>query len=180
MSENTTGKHWFVMRDLRRRSAKVLAIHELADAGFEVFTPMSEMLLNVNGKKIRRLLPVIQDLLFVHSVKEDLDRFVEVKPNLQYRYSHGRSVNEPTIVRHDEMERFIKAVSSSDAPRYYMPGEITPSMYGRRVRIVGGPLDNYEGCLLSVRGMRTRRLIVEISGLVSASVEVNPDFIQFV
>lgn len=78
------------------------------------------------------------------------------------------------------MERFIYAVGNSDNARYYMPGELTKAMYGRRVRIVGGVFDDFEGNLLSVKGMRTRRLIVEIPGLMAASVEVNPDFIQLV
>ena len=56
-----------------------------------------------------------------------------------------------------EMDRFMRAVRSTDSPRYYQPGELTPAQYGRMVRIVGGPLDGYEGRLLSVRGSRVKR-----------------------
>ena len=83
-------------------------------------------------------------------------------------------------VRDDEMEKFIFAVSHTESPLYYKPDEITEAMYGKRVRIMGGTLDRYEGRLLSVKGMRKRRLIVELQGLITAAVEVEPDFIQIV
>lgn len=150
------------MRDLKRRNAKVLACYELAKAGLEVFTPMTEMIINVAGRKQRREVPVIQDLLFVRAVKETLDPWVRRMPNLQYRFSRGATADNPTTVRDEEMERFVRAVGQSANPRYFMPGELTPSMYGRPVRIVGGVFDGYVGRLLSVRGMRVRRLIVEI------------------
>ena len=46
------------------------------------------------------------------------------------------------------------------------------------VRIVGGPLDGYEGRLLSVRGSRVKRLLVDIPNLLVAGVEVQPEYIQ--
>ncbi len=173
-------KQWFVMRDLKRRNANVLAIHDLAKAGLEVFAPMTQMIMTIGGHQQRREVPVIQDLLFVHETKATLDLYVEKYPRLQYRFLFGKSQNEPMTVRTEEMERFINAVSNTDAPLYYRPGELTPLMYGKKVRIIGGLLNNYEGRLLSVKGMRKRRLIVEISRLIAAAVEVEPSYIQFV
>ena len=83
-------------------------------------------------------------------------------------------------VREDEMERFIFAVGNTETPLYYRPGEITDTMYGKKVRILGGQLDQYEGRLLSVKGMRKRRLIVELPGLITAAVEIEPEFIQII
>ena len=51
-------------------------------------------------------------------------------------------------------------------------------MYGRMIRIEGGPLDGYEGRLLSIRGSRVKRLIVEIPGLLVAAVEGDPEYIR--
>lgn len=79
-----------------------------------------------------------------------------------------------------DMERFILATSSSDDPKFFLPSELTPSMIGREVRIVGGPLDGFSGHLLAVRGTRVRRLIVELPGMLTSAVEVSPDYIQFV
>nr|WP_289705622.1 UpxY family transcription antiterminator [Bacteroides acidifaciens] len=168
------------MRDLSRRNSNRMAHHELRDAGLEVFTPMMEMLLTIRGKKQRRNVPVIQDLLFVYETKENLDPYVAKYPLLQYRYVLGRRANEPTVIRENEMRQFIMAVSNTENPKYFMPGELTQTMYGKKVRIIGGVLDSYEGKLLSIKGMRTKRLIVEVSNLISAAVEVAPQYIQFV
>ena len=78
------------------------------------------------------------------------------------------------------MERFMLAVANDKSPRFYAPGEITDSMIGRKVRIVGGPLNGFTGNLLSVKGMRTKRLIISLSGMFSAAVEVENDFIEFI
>lgn len=176
---NTSEKQWFVMRDLKRRNSNTLAIHELAKANLEVFTPMTQMLMKIGGRLQRREVPVIQDLLFVHEAKEKLDAIAESTPTLQYRYQRGKSKDEPMTVRDEEMDRFIFAVSNTDTPIYYKPGELTEAMYGKFVHIIGGLMNGYEGRLLSVKGMRKRRLIVELSGLMSAAVEVQPEFIQF-
>ena len=168
------------MRDLKRRNANTLAIHDLAKAGLEVFTPMTQMVMKIGGRLQRRDVPVIQDLLFVREAKDKLDPIVELLPTLQYRYQRGKTKDDPATVRDEEMERFIYAVRNTDTPIYYKPGELTEAMYGKAVHILGGVLNGYQGRLLSVRGMRKRRLIVELPGLMSAAVEVEPDFISFV
>lgn len=168
------------MRDLKRRNSNSLAIHDLGNAGLEVFTPMTQMIMTIGGQRQRRDVPVIQDLLFVHEAKDAIDPYVEMYPTLQYRYLFGKTKDEPMTVRNDEMERFIFAVGNTEAPKFYRPGELTESMYGRKVRIMGGMLDHYEGRLLSVKGMRKRRLIVELPGLITAAVEVEPDYIQII
>lgn len=173
-------KKWFVMRDLKRRNSNSLAIHDLGNAGLEVFTPMTQMIMTIGGQRQRRDVPVIQDLLFVHEAKDAIDPYVEMYPTLQYRYLFGKTKDEPMTVRNDEMEKFIFAVGNTEAPKFYRPGELTESMYGRKVRIMGGMLDHYEGRLLSVKGMRKRRLIVELPGLITAAVEVEPDYIQII
>lgn len=168
------------MRDLKRRNANELAIHDLQKAGLEVFTPMTQMIMTIGGRRQRRDVPVIQDLLFVHESKDVLDPIVSKFATLQYRYLRGKRKDEPMTVREDEMERFIFAVGNTETPIYYRPGEITDAMYGKKVRIMGGMLDQYEGRLLSVKGMRKRRLIVELPGLITAAVEVEPDYIQII
>lgn len=168
------------MRDLKRRNANILAIHELADAGIEAFTPMTQMIMTIRGRRQLREVPVIQDLLFVHETKEAVDRFVAKHSTLQYRFMHGKPKSEPMTVNDSEMERFILAVSNTDRPVYYHPGELTERMLGKQVRIMGGMLNGFEGRLLSVKGMRNRRLIVELSGYLTAGVEVEPDYIQVI
>jgi hypothetical protein len=51
-------------------------------------------------------------------------------------------------------------------------------MYGRKIRIVGGPLNGYEGSLLTTRGSKVKRLLVELKGFLAVGVEVDPEYIQ--
>lgn len=170
---------WFVMRDLKRGNAKEPAYKLLQDLKFEVFTPMRWHIATRKGNRVREKIPVISDLLFVHSCHTDLDPIVEKTATLQYRFLRN-TWREPMTVRSTDMERFIHAVSSSESVKYYLPGELSPEMYNKKIRIIGGNLDGYEGFLLTVRGSKTKRLLVELSGLLAAGVDVSPEYITFI
>ena len=51
-------------------------------------------------------------------------------------------------------------------------------MRDRQICIIGGPLDGYTGTLVTIRGSRRRRLLVEIPMLLAAAVEVEPEYIK--
>ena len=171
---------WFVMRDLTRANSKTSAYTLLQEAGFSVYTPLTWRLRERGGRKMREQVPVIRDLLFVDSTREELDPFVESLPTLQYRYRRGGQYRESLTVRDADMRRFITATCEAPDPIFFSPGEISASMVGRKVEIIGGPLHGFQGNLLSVKGMRKKRLIVEIPDMISAAVEVAPEFIRFV
>ena len=175
-------EHWFVMRDLKRPNAKLPAYKQLEDAGFRVFTPMTCKLSVIGGKKVRVQVPFVHDLLFVYSEKEILDKVVERTDTLQYRFVKGASYCTPMIVPVNDMERFIAAVSHVKTPKYYSPEEITPNMYGAKVRIVcEGPLNGFEGRLLKINGSRKKRFLVELPGIMAVSIEVdNFNYIELV
>ena len=162
---------------LTRPNAKRPAYRLLEEKGIEIFTPMRWRLVERKGKRIREEVPLLHDLLFAHTTRTCMDPIVEEISTLQYRYLRG-GYRKPMTVGHAEMNRFIRAVHSDDSPRYFLVEELTPAMYGRMIRIEGGPLDGYEGRLLSIRGARVKRLIVEIPGLLVAAVEVDPEYIR--
>lgn len=170
--------HWYVMRDLKRPNAKLPAYKQLSDEHLEVFTPMQWRLKLKNGKRIREEVPFMQDLLFIHDTREVLDLFVRKIPTLQYRYQKGGGYCQPMMVADLDMERFIRAVAASANPKYYLPSELTPAMCGRTVLVVGGMLDGYKGKLLTVRGSKVRRLLVELPGFFTVGVEVDPEYIK--
>ena len=171
---------WFVMRDLTRANANRPAWKLLEEEGFHVFTPKIWKIRHKGNRKERELRPVIHDLLFVNSTRNELDPLVDKIPTLQYRVVKGGFFGQAMEVRDDDMQRFIKAVTSSEDILYFAPTEITPKMIGRKVEIIGGPLGGMKGNLLSIRGMRKRRLIVELPGMLTSAVEVSPDYIRFI
>lgn len=166
---------WFVMRDLTHYHSKSPAYKMLDGMKIENFTPMVKKLVTRNGKRERIEVPFIHDLLFVHDSRLTLDPIVEKVPTFQYRFLKGRM---PMIVRDKEMEQFKKAVESSESPQFYCPQEITPDMRKRKIRIIGGNLDGYEGTLVTVRGSKVKRLMVELPTLLAAAIEVEPEYIQ--
>ena len=168
---------WFVMRDLKRRNAKLPAYKLLDGLVIKVFTPMVWRLVTRHGKRIKERVPFMQDLLFVHDTRQAVDPIVEKYDTVQYRYVRG-GYKIPMTVSESDMQRFIDAVNSAENPQYYTPKEITPDMIGRKVRIVGGPLDGYEGNLQKMQGARVKRLFVELPNLLAAAVEVQPEYIQ--
>lgn len=169
---------WFVMRDLKRRNAKLPAYKLLDGMVKKVFTPMVWKLVTRYGKRSKEEVPFIQDLLFVYDTRQAVDPIVEKCDTVQYRYVRG-GYKIPMTVREADMQRFIDAVNSAENPQYYTPKEITPDMIGRKVRIVGGPLNGYEGNLQKMQGARTKRLFVELPNLLAAAVEVQPEYILF-
>ncbi len=172
---------WFAMRDLKRSNAHDPAFLYLQELGFEIFTPMKEVLASVRGTKRKVLRPWLQDLLFVRSTRTDLDPVVLKTPTLQYRYARGAGYQVPIVVPDRQMASFIAAAASNpNRPRFLTPEEISPAMIGRKVRIMDGPLEGCEGRLLKIRGAHVKRMIVEIPGLLAVSVEVNPEFIQLI
>lgn len=154
-------------------------IQEATKTGIKVFVPLMEQITLQKGKKVREKVPVIQDLLFVYDSRRHLDSIVEKTRTLQYRWLRN-TFREPMTVPDLEMDRFIQAVSITDSPKYYLPEEITSQMCGRKIRIIGGPLNGYEGCLLKIRGSKIKRLLVELKGYLAVGVEVLPEYIQFV
>ena len=170
---------WFVLRDLKRANAQLPAYRMLGDMGMKVFTPMVWKLVVRQGKRIPQKEPFMQDLLFVHESYETLTPIVESTNTLQYRFlKDGKRT--PMTVRDADMERFITAVEATDNPCFYAPKDINPSMVGKYVRIVGGLQDGYEGRLQKLQGSHAKRLFVELPGMLTAAVEVQPEFIQIV
>lgn len=88
------------MRDLTRANNKRPGWKRLSDAGYRVFTPMTWKIRHSSvGKATRQLCPVIHDLLFVESTREELDPFVEREPMIQYRYVKGGAYREAMEVK---------------------------------------------------------------------------------
>jgi len=180
IAEDAEPAKWYVMRDLKRANAKLPAYKLLQGKDIEVFTPMKWNIVTVGGRRHREEVPYIRDLLFVHAKSSVLDSVVAKTPTLQYRFVKGKAYREAMTVEDTDMDRFIKAVRAIGSPRYYAPKELTPAMYGKRIRIIGGELDGYEGCLLRTQGSRKKRILIELPSLLVAAVEIAPDYIEVI
>ena len=169
---------WYALRDFRRPNARQMGWEQLETEGFQVFTPLKWTVRNTPRGPQRRQRAIVPDLLFVRSTRQLLDEALHHIPTLQYRYARGRKAT-PLTVRASDMALFIHAIRSATTEvRYYRPDEITPDMYGRQIRIIGGPLDGYSGHLLYLRGSHAKRLLIQLPGFLTAAIEITPSYIQ--
>ena len=113
--ENEEEVRWFVMRDLKRTNAKLPAYKLLDGKKMEVFVPMKWHLVTRKGVRVREEVPFIQDLLFVHETRKNLDAVVKKTPTLQFRWLRN-TWREPMVVVDADMERFIRAVNATESP----------------------------------------------------------------
>ena len=73
---------WFAMRATYRRGMQIKAL--LDKEGINNFIPMRYEVRIRNGRKRRELVPVISDLIFVHSVQSELQKVKFKLPYFQY------------------------------------------------------------------------------------------------
>ena len=171
---------WFVMRDFKRFNASDRAYSMLEEKGFEVFTPMQRKIIKKLGMTMEVNMPVIPDLLFVHSLRAPLDEVVRGTYTLTYRYPKGGDFDHPMYVIETEMDRFISVVKAVESPVYYLPHEIKPDMFGHDIQIVGGPLNGQIVTLLKSQGSKRKRFVVQLPNLLMATATLSAEDMPYV
>lgn len=173
---------WYVLRDLARPNAKNPAYKQLQEIpGMTdcLFVPLKQQVFTEFGKRVVRMVPYLPDLIFVHKSRAELDPIVRNMPLLQYRYLRGGRQFEAMAVPHEELIRFKQAVEQAGQVEYYSYDEVSPRFYGKQIRIIGGNLNGYVGRLMSKRGSKHKRLIIDLTACnLSAAVQVESEYIQ--
>ena len=175
-SENVV---WFAMRATYGRNMEIK--QKLDEAGVESFIPMRYVVaLDRRGRKTKKYVPVVKDLIFVHTDQasmHDLKQKHESLRNIFIPSEDGRK--RPVIVPDDQMESFMKITKTlSDGLLFFTPDEVNLSK-GVKVRIHGGQFNGLEGTFIKVKGARDRRVVVEVSGvIVVATCSLKCDLIE--
>lgn len=173
-TKDTEANEWFAMRVTYHRELEAKRL--LDEKGVENFIPMKYEKNERTGKK--RLVPVIHNIIFVRSTAS---RIAELKkpsciPLLQYMMDQrsGRKITVPE----KQMRTFIAVAGTYDETlRFFGPAEINFSK-AQKVRITGGPFEGCEGVFVKVKGSRSKKVVVEIEGVVSvALVSVHPELV---
>ena len=98
---------------------------------------------------------------------------------LQYRYVRGGKQFEAMSVRAEDFEKFKEAVEQTDNVEYFSYDEVSPRLYGKHIRIIGGRLNGFEGRLMGKKGSKFKRLLVDLRECnLSAAIQVESEFIQ--
>lgn len=166
---------WYAMRATYRRESEAAKLLEKERLG--CFIPMQYCFRVKQGKRVRELVPVVRNLLFVHSSASDIKRVKASVPYLQY-ITDTRN-HRKIIVPDSQMQRFIAVAGTYDEQLLYFSPENINLTKGTKVRIIGGDFEGQEGIFMKVKGARDRRVVVAIQGVIAvAMATLHPDLIE--
>lgn len=135
----STDVFWYPLRVTYSRE---LLLKEALDAeNIENFIPMHYEYVKKADRKVRKLVPVVHNLVFVHSSLACIDRIKQsVGLSLAVRYIIDRETNRPLIVPDSQMRSFIAVSGNYEEQIVYLDPAVTALQKGDRVRITGGVL----------------------------------------
>lgn len=167
-------KVWFAIRVTYNRELKVK--EDLDTRGITNFVPMQYRREERNGVMVKRLVPSVHNLIFIHITPSDMKEY-KMTTDLPIRYIMNRETHKPIIVPSHEMENFIKVAGTYNEKLIYLNPDPGDFAKGERVRIIGGAFAGAEGVFVRVKG--DRRVIVNVEGLVAvATTFVHPSMIE--
>ena len=168
---------WYAKRATYRREPDAMRL--FAKEHIDCFIPMQYKISIKNGKKVRVLVPVIYNLIFVHACPSEVKRVKSMVSYLQY-ITDTRS-GQKIIIPDPEMQRFIAVAGTyHEQLLYFRPDELNLSK-GTKVRVTGCDFEGQEGIFLKVKGARDRRLVIKIQGVIAvAMASIHPDLIEVI
>ncbi len=167
-------KLWYAIRVTYNRELKVK--EDLDARGIECFVPMQYRREERNGQMVKRLVPSVHNLIFIHI---EPSKMVEYKKttSLPIRYIMNRETHKPITVPKREMDSFITVVGTYNEQLVFLNPDPGDFAQGERVRIIGGVFAGAEGVFVRVKG--DRRVVVNVEGLVAvATTYVHPSLIE--
>ena len=157
-------KVWYAIRVTYNRELKVK--EDLDARGITCFVPMQYRREERHGVMVKRLVPSVHNLIFIHITPSDMKEY-KMTTELPIRYIMDRETHKPITVPTSQMESFIKVAGTYEEKLIYLmpnPGDFTS---GERVRIIGGMFAGAEGIFVRLKG--DRRVVVNVEGLVAVA-----------
>lgn len=173
-TQEPEAKMWYAIRVTFNREMKVK--DDLDLRGIESFIPMKYVMGTRRGRRVKKLVPSIHNLIFFH-IEPSLMKEYKATTRLPIRYIMNPATKKPVVVPEKEMQNFIAVAGTYDEQLEYItpkPGQFTR---GDRVRILGGPFEGAEGVLTKVKG--ANRVVVSVKGLVAvATTDIHPSLLE--
>lgn len=152
----------------------------LEDKGDEVFMPTALRAIVRHGRKVLEECPLIPNMVFARDTFRRMNSLRAETTMFTFSYYKEQGAFRILTIPDDQMERFRKTVEAMrDDIKYYHPDEVALQR-GDRVRVIGGPLDGYEGTLLRAKGRQQRTLVLDFNALGALGVHVSPELIQVI
>lgn len=169
-------QQWFVMNAYKAEQRAEDNLRMARD--IEYFIPKQYVLRTYHGRKERKLVPLIPNLVFIRARYSRIEEFKRVNTYLRYCTRKIEGMNRIMKVPDKEMADFIRVSKEREEEiRYIRPGE-EEIPAGVRVRVHGGSLDGVEGTVVKLKGFRSKRLVLQIQDLLAVSIQVEPDMLE--
>jgi len=169
---------WYAVRVTYSRE---LSLKEYLDTEhIECFIPMHYDYVVRGERKVRKLVPAIHNLVFVHTTRQCLDEIKRLKAlTIPIRYIMDHVTRRPMVVPDRQMRSFIAVAGNYDEQIVYLSATDLNLKKGDRVRIIDGVFKGVEGEFLRVKG--DRRVVVAIQGVMAvATAFVHPSVIEVI
>lgn len=129
-------------------------------------------------RKIRKLVPVVHNLVFVYATRSEVDEIKStVGASLPIRYIMDRETRQPITIPEVQMRSFIAVAGNYDEQVVYLDPSVVSMKKGDRVRVTGGIFEGVEGIIIRVKG--DRRVSVCIQGVMAvATAYIHPSLIE--
>ena len=160
---------WFAMSATFGRELKAKAFLESKQV--KCFVPMRyEIVKDKTQGKIRKLVPAINNLIFVYTTKERIQALKSVAEYLQYLTKPVGGKNIPIIVPEYQMQQFMTVCDTYNENLIYLSPDEINLKEGTPVRIIGSVFDGIEGTFVKVNKSRKKRVVVMIQGLTAVMI----------
>ena len=168
---NSQNLHWFAVRVSYSRELTLKSI--LDKENIESFIPMCYGMVMKGGKRVRRLVPAIHNLVFVHSTRKRIDALKdELEGTMPIRFIMNREHCRPVVIPDVQMRSFILVAGSHDEPILYMEAAELNLVKGQKVRITDGVFKGVIGEFVRIR--HDRRVVVNIEGVMAVATPCIP------
>ena len=160
------------------------------DFGFSVdplaYVAMHYVVKRLAGKNVRRLQPLVPNLLFVYATPQKADSYAKDNPRLPYvsyyydhfsTLEHDHTRNSPLTIPESDMFSFVLATSTRSEHLLVVAPEQCHFKGGDLVRVTAGAFAGVTGRVARVAGQQ--RVVIQLTGLGLISTAYIPTaFIQ--
>lgn len=176
VNESKTDIYWYALRVTYSRE---LTFKEYLDSeNIENFIPMHYEYVTKGDRRVRKLVPVVHNLVFVRSSRNCID-CIKDETSLPIRYIMNKETNHPIIIPERQMRNFIAVAGTNEEQLVYLEPSAVTFRKGQRVRVTGGVFEGVEGEFIRVRN--DRRVMVSIQGVMAvATTFIHPSFIELI
>lgn len=163
---NSQHLYWFAVRVTYSRELALKAL--LDEEKITNFIPMRYDYIVKDGRRVRKLVPAVHNLIFIRSTRKCIDALKD-KPgmNIPMRYIMDREHHRPIVIPDVQMRSFILVAGNHDEAVIYVEPAELQLVKGQKVRIKAGVFEGVVGEFVRIR--RDRRVVVSIEGVMAVA-----------